>query len=322
MDRYLYIKDAGGKDIKISRLILGGSSKNMIQGKYTSSFFESLFQDGIQTFDLARVYGNGKAEENFSRFLPLFERDDVTIISKCCHPLFGIFKRVNRKAAFSDIENTLSALKTDHVDILLLHRDDESVPVEDIITFMNDIVKKGYARSIGVSNFTSERVRKANDYAKNHGMQPFEVNEPQFSLVVRNRDPWHNGSLSITGERQKKEREFYRETGIPCLCYSSLADGYLSGKVKSDSPDFIRSLTSFSRRGYESKSNREILKRAEELSLRKGVSLPSLALSYVLSQGFPSACIVSMSSTKRIQDNLQAFDISLSNEDIDFLLQR
>lgn len=88
---------------------------------------------------------------------------------------------------------------------------------------------------------------------------------------------------------------------------SSLADGYLSGKVKSDSPDFVRSLTSFSRRGYESKSNREILKRAEELSLRKRVSLPSLALSYVLSQDFPSACIVSMSSIKRIKDNLQAF---------------
>lgn len=322
MDKYLYIKDANGKDIKISRLILGGSSKNMIQGRYTSSFFESFYQEGIQTFDLARVYGNGKAEENFSRFLPLFKREDVTIISKCCHPLFGIFKRVNRKAAFSDIEKTLSALKSDHVDILLLHRDDESVPVEDIITFMNEIVKKGYARAIGVSNFASDRVRKANEYAKSHSMQPFVVNEPQFSLVVRNRDPWHNGSVSITGEKQKKEREFYKETGIPCLCYSSLADGYLSGKVKSDSPDFVKSLTPFSRRGYESKSNREILKRAEELSLIKGISLPSLALSYVLSQDFPSACIVSMSSEKRIKDNIKAFDVSMSKEDIDFLLQQ
>lgn len=320
MDKYLYIKDASGKDIKISRLILGGSSKNMIEGTYPPSFFQKLYEEGIQTFDLARVYGNGKAEENFSRYLPLFPRDDVTIISKCCHPLFGVLKRVHRKAAFHDIEKTLTALKCDHVDILLLHRDDESVPIEEIITFMNEIVKKGYTRAIGVSNFTYERVKKANEYAIDHGLLPFMVNEPQFSLVVRNRDPWNNGSVSITGKRQEKEREFYQKTMIPCLCYSSLADGYLSGKVRSDDPDFSRHLTSFSRKGYESPENREILKRAEQLSFRKGVSLPSLALNYVLSQPFKTACIVSMSSEKRIKDNLMAYDVNLSQEEIDDLL--
>lgn len=315
------IKDKNNKEVSFSPLIVGGSSQQMIKGLYDQSFFEKLKEKNISSFDLGRVYGNGKAEENFSTYLKWMNRDDVTIITKCCHPLYGIFKRVNKKAAFNDIEASLKALGTSYVDVLLLHRDDESINVEEIITFMNEILKKGYTRLIGVSNWSVERIKKANEYATLHSLEPFKINEPQFSLPIRNKDPWHNGSKSITGDNHLEDRNYLKAEGILNLCYSSLADGFMSGKYSSSSKEFKKHLSYFSKTAYYSQDNLDILKRTEKLAKEKGVSVAQLALAYVINQDFNTRAIVNFSSAKRIEENVKAMDIKLSESEKEYLIR-
>lgn len=312
---YIVRKDSYGKDIKMSPLALGGSSTQMMKGQYEDSFFDELLSKGINTIDLARVYGNGKCEAFFGNYLSKRNRDDFTIISKCCHPLFGIFKRVNKSAAFSDIEKSLEALKTDYVDVLLLHRDDPRVPASKIITFMNEILKKGYTRVIGVSNWSMDRIKEANDYAIQHGLVPFMYVENQFSLVERIKDAWHNGAKAFSLVDLKK----IKESNMVALCYSSLADGYLSGKVSCQDSSFRSSLSSFSKTSYDFEINRQRLMRVEKMAKEKNVPVSRIALGYVLSQPCDTVGIVSMSSMRRVDENLKAVSVDITDEEYQYL---
>lgn len=312
---YKYIKDINGKDIKISRIILGGSSKQMIEGTYPDSFFDTMLSLGVNTIDLARLYGNGKCEEFFGTYLSRRNRDDFVVISKCCHPKLGIFKRVNRKAALSDIEKTLEALKTDHVDILLLHRDDPKKKVSEIISFMNEILSKGYTRAIGVSNWSLERVEEANKYAEEHNLIPFMVIENQFSLVKREKDSWHNGAKAFI----ESDFQHMNSNGIIPLCYSSLAEGYLSGKIESSNSLFVKSLSNFTRVAYHYENNFQRLQRLEKLAKERGYNVSELALAYVLNYDPSLSAIVSMSSLNRLNSNLKALEIKLSPGEMAYL---
>lgn len=312
---YNYIKGSNGKDIKISRIILGGSSKQMIEGTYPDSFFDTMLSAGINAIDLARIYGNGKCEEFFGKYLEKRNRDDFVIISKCCHPSLGIVKRVNRKSALRDIEKSLQALKTTYVDILLLHRDNPKKEVGEIISFMNEIVSKGYTRAIGVSNWSIERVEEANKYAKEHNLIPFTVIENQFSLVKREKDSWHNGAKAFFESDFKR----LKENAVLPLCYSPLAEGYLSGKIPSSDPNFLKSLSSFTKVAYHHQDNFQRLQRLEKLAKEKGLSVAKLALAYVLSYDSHISSIASMSSLKRIEENIETLEMKISEEDMAFL---
>ena len=316
----LEIKDKNNNPIVFSPLVVGGVSKQMIKGLYDKVFFDKLKSYDLLTFDLARLYGFGSCEGNFSKYLKYLDRDKTTIITKCCHPKFNVIKRVNKKAAFNDIEASLKALNVDYVDCLLLHKDDESKNPEEIIAFMNEIISKGYTRSIGVSNWNIERIKKANDYAISHNLVPFKVNEPQFSLPVRIRDPWHNGSKTLSGTNHLEDKKYLKENGIITLCYSSLADGFMSGKYSSDDENFKKHLSKTSRSAYYCQSNLKILKRAEILAEKKNISVPQLGLAYVLNQDFNTRAIVNLSSTKRIEENIKATDIILNNEEKSYLI--
>lgn len=315
---YTIFKDSKGKEVKISKIVLGGSSKQMIEGTYPDSFFDEMLKAGINTIDLARLYGNGKCESFFGDYLSKRNRDDFTIISKCCHPKWGIFKRVNRKAALNDIQATLKALKTDHVDIYLLHRDDSNVPVSKIVDFMNEIVQRGYARVIGVSNWSLDRIIQANLYAKQMHLVPFQVIENQYSLVERMKDSWHNGAKAFNSY----DLMYLKDNGLTPICYSSLAEGYLSGKYKSSDPQFVKSLHGYTRVAYNHKENFERLQRLEEIAKQKNESVAKLALAYLLTHESNPSAIVSMSSTRRIQDNVSALDIKLAKEERDYLFGR
>lgn len=311
------IKDAYKNDLNLSRIIFGGSNSKFLSGEIKDDFILSCIEHGVNTFDSARLYGKGKSEERIGNFLSKnnVSRDKVTIMTKCCHPKFGIFKCVNKQTAFKEIEESLKTLNLSYVDVLFLHRDNETIPAYKIITFMNEIIQKGYTRSIGVSNWTTKRIKEANDYALSHNMVPFSLSEVQFSLGKRIKDPWHNHSISITNDNDAIK--FYTENNIPVLCYSSLADGFFA--KSRDIKAIKKELSFYSKQAYLSKYNLEVLNRANNLASKKNVSLATIALSYCLSQSFRSCCITSVSSKNRLLDNIKSIDIKLTQEELDYL---
>ncbi len=319
-EKYI-IKDSHENNIEFGRIIFGGSNVNFMSRKLPSDFLSKCLNHDMFTIDTARVYGKGISEELIGEWMQRYHipREKMTIISKCCHPSFGIVPRLTRRQAFKDIEASLKALNLSYVDCLLLHRDNTMKQPEEIITFMNEIVTRGYARSIGVSNWKTDRIKKANDYALAHGMAPFVVSECQFSLGTRVRDPWHNGTLSITGKENQKEREFYLKEHMPFLCFSPLGDGFFAGKIKHDDLDIKSKLSHTSYSAYYSQENLEVLKRAEELAAKKNCSLSAIALSYCLRQEIEMGVVVSVSSEERLLQNLNALDIELTKEEMDYL---
>ncbi len=318
---YLYIDDANGEKIPFSKVIFGGSGVNFLREQLPSDFLSVCFAKGMNTFDLARVYGKGKSEQLLGKWMKEnhIPRDKVTIITKCCHPSFAILPRVNYKCALNDVEASLKDLGVNYVDCLFLHRDNPLKRPEEIITFMNELIKKGYTRSIGVSNWNHNRIEQANRYAKEHHLVPFLISECQYSLGVRVRDPWHNGTLSLTGDQNQIEREYYRKNNLPNLCYSSLGDGFFSGKFKANDPELKKKLTSASRSAYYSQHNLKVLERAEQLAREKNCSVATIALSYCLSQEIESACITTVSSLSRLDENLNAVVLKLTKEEIAYL---
>ena len=167
-------------------------------------------------------------------------RHKVNIITKGCHHDDN-GKRVTPKDLFADANTSLAELNTDYIDLYLLHRDDESKPVSDIIEALNELQAQGNILSFGASNWTHTRIAEANEYAKKHGLNGFSVSSPCFSVAKRIFDPW-GGSVDISGNENKYAREWYVENNIPVIAYSSLARSFLSGKFKSCPWIFVREI--------------------------------------------------------------------------------
>ena len=183
-----------GLDKPISKIIMGCTGA-MNRGENTDELLESAVQNGICAFDTAEIYG--LAEVSIGNWLShRKKRDDVVIITKGCHPHDGI-DRVTPEDLKRDVEQSLKRLKTDYIDVYLLHRDNLNVEPGAIVETLNEYHKKGIIRAFGGSNWSHKRIEEANKYAEKHGLVPFTVSSPNFSLCEMIKDPWGGGALRL-----------------------------------------------------------------------------------------------------------------------------
>lgn len=295
---------------KASRIIFGCAVGPMLSGKDFDSVLSVVLENGINTFDTGRVYG--QSEEVLGRWLAKQNREDVIVETKCCHP-DGDVKRIGSKFAFEDVNRSLDALKTDYIDVYLLHRDNEDVPVGEIIGFMNELIDKKCVKAIGVSNWRAERVAKANAYATAHGLQPFSVSSPQYGLAKQIGDPW-GGCIGISGEAMQAERDWYKKEGVSIFAFSSLAGGLLSGKCSSKD-DIPALLPPYAVKAFYCAENVERLARAERLAKEKNATVAQIALAWLLSDAMQTYAVMSPDTAERVRDNAAAFEIALSDEE-------
>lgn len=306
---------------KVSRLIFGGVNQLLMKQrqKEANELLDAVLENGINSFDLARVYGMGKAEKTFGEWLKTKKRDEIVIETKCCHPDFIIHHpRVTKKCAKHDIEASLRDMKTDHVDFLLLHRDNPVIPAEEIVGFMNDLITEGKTLAIGVSNWEKERIEQANKYALAHSLKPFTVSSPQFSLAEEVDSYWMGHTVSLTGAKRAKDRAYYEANQMPVFAYSSLAGGFLSGKYHSQTAKKeIKS--GFIKHAHFSNENLKRLVRIEQLAKEKNATVAQISLAWVLAQKMNTFSVLTFSSTKRVKENCSACDLILTEEEVAWL---
>ena len=194
-------------------------------------------------------------------------------------------------------ERSLANLGTDYIDLYYLHRLDPATPIEDTVGAMAELVKEGKVRYIGLSEVSSQTIRKA------HGVHPLTAVQTEYSLFERTAE--EAGILDTLAE-----------LGIGFVAYSPLGRGFLSGDIKSpaDFPegDFRLSIPRF--QGEQFYKNIELVKAIKGLADAKGVTPPQLALAWVLSKG-----MVPIPGTKRVQyleENLAAAAIALSSREL------
>lgn len=207
----------------VSRLALGTAVYRCEREDGAFALMDAYRACGGNIFDTARVYG--ESESVIGRYLRSRGcRGELLIATKGGHyDLKTREKRLNREAIYNDVEVSLCELGIDYADIYFLHRDDEDVPVTEIMGILADLVKEGKILSIGVSNWTVDRIAQANKFALANGISPIIASQIKHSAAVT---VWESDPtmLSLDGG----SREFYEREKMPIFAYTSQAKGLFS----------------------------------------------------------------------------------------------
>jgi len=308
-----------GLDRPLSRLFFGTASPpvSTCDGAALELLDEVLAQ-GINVFDCARSYG--RAEETLGKWMESRRcRERVTVLSKCGDVQKGVV-RVDRQVIDEQLHRSLDALRTDRIDIYLLHRHDPNTPVEEIIDALNAHRESGRVGVFGVSNWTHRDIETANRYAAANGLAGFVVSSPNYGLTRQLADPYGGGCVTISGPEHAEARAWYIENQMPVVAYSSLGRGFFSGRFRAFDEDGARRvLDVFAQKGYLYPANMRRLRRAEQLAEQYGISVPEIAMRYVFASPMNVFAVVSTTSIERMRMNLRAAANPLPAEAVRFL---
>lgn len=308
-------------DKPVSRLVQGTIMLSTAEEEYSFDLLDQVYAAGINTFDSGHLYGGGDCERTLGRWIEdRGLRNEIVILTKCCH-MNADRERVTSHDISSDLHDSLARLRTDYIDLYLLHRDNIRVPVRPIVDRLNHYIGTGNLGVIGGSNWTHDRIERANLYAATSGQQPFTVSSPNFSLAEQAEPPWR-GCISISGKDGAEARSWYQENQMPLFTWSSIASGFFSGRVNRENYDALVEQGLFddsSVRAYCTDENFERLDRVGQLAEEKGLSIPQVALAYVLGQPLNIYALVGARNGDEIRANLQALQTELSADEMAWL---
>lgn len=315
--RYLNVHGIGRP---LSVIALGTATRVFTPETFSraAALLDTFLDAGGNLIDTAHIYNLGASEKTLGRWLKASgKREQIVLVTKGCHPTIDPnnilgkpwLPRVTPEALRADLSESLERLQTDYIDLYLLHRDDESVPVGPLIQALNTEQARGRIRAFGASNWHTARIAEANAYAAQHDLNGFVISSSQFGLVQppRTRFP---GSVALS----ETERAWHTANHFPLLAWSSLGAGFVAriaqGQGTRDNPDAD---------AFSSDENSARVHRAQALAARKGATPIQIALAYAVSQDFPLSAVVGSTTVANLQQLLAAVEMSLDAEDSTFL---
>jgi L-glyceraldehyde 3-phosphate reductase len=257
------------------------------------------FDLGVTHFDLANNYGPpyGSAELNFGRlmredFRPY--RDELIISTKAGYDMWpGPYgDHGSRKYLLASLDQSLSRMGLEYVDIFYSHRADPDTPLEETMGALHTAVQSGRALYAGISSYSAERTAQAAAIMQELGT-PILIHQPSYSMLNRWIEPDLLGVL---------ERE-----GIGCIAFSPLAQGLLTGKYLNGIPEGSRATQNGSlSRDQLSDQTLEHVRALAAVAERRGQSLAQLAISWVLRDPRVTSALIGASSVRQLEENLAA----------------
>lgn len=276
---------------------------------------DELWDMGLHCYDCAAGYG----EIVLGKYLASRGRtSEAVILTKGCHPN-RYRARLTPYDLLSDFHDSLAKLKRDYIDIYMLHRDDPSVPVSEIIPVLDGLKREGKLRIYGASNWSIERIREANAFAEANGMEPFRVMSSHYSLAHQVADLW-GGGLSLTGPEHAADRAWLLENQMPVFAYSAMSAGFLSGRFRSDDREgALKILTPFAKKGYYADENFERLARAEQLAEKYSVSVAQISMAWLFRQDLQVIPLQGGRNAQMYRQTLEAAELALSAQEVRWL---
>ena len=260
----------------------------------------NAFDSGVTHFDLANNYGPppGSAETTFGRILrdclaPY--RDEIVVSTKAGYGMWpGPYgDRGGRKYLVASLDASLKRMGLDYVDVFYHHRPDPDTPLEETMTALADIVRRGKALYVGISNYDAERSAQAVSILRSLGV-PCLVHQAKYSMLNRDIE---GGLLDLLGKE-----------GVGCVCFSPLAQGLLTDRYLDGSvPEGSRAARGeFLRPDSITPELLAKLNALNDLAREGGRTLASLAILWILRDGRNTSVIVGASSPAQLRENLSA----------------
>ena len=301
-----------------SRLILGTARfalrasprPRSVCGAQAFALLDRAFDLGIRALDTAAIYRFGGSERAIGEWLRRTgRRDRVCLISKGGHPSLLGRPRLGRGDLEQDLQASLRRLRTDRIDLYLLHHDARGAPLEPIAETLWSFVASGRVRAYGVSNWTHERFAALRALAVSRGMPPPAASSPQFSLPWWVASPWP-GCVSIGGPAGAGALRAYRTAGAAVLAWSPLGNGWLRAAGRR-----ARS------RAYRGAANDARHRRLTGLAERIGCTPAQAALAWVLAHGSNVHPVVGTRRPERLADLQAAAELTLGPEQVAWLAE-
>ena len=298
-----------GIALPVSRLMLGAMVVSSNDQAHCDAMLDAFTEAGGNAFDVAYIYEGGKSETGLGNWIKARNnREKVVILGKGAHPDHtGV--RVTPEAITHDLLISLERMQTDYIDLYLLHRDDENVPVSDLVRVLNSHREAGRIRAYGGSNWTTKRIQEANEFAAEHGMMPFVASSPHYGLGRVKEEMW-GGCLTAS----KEDTAWCERHQFPVLPWSSQDSGFFTGRYAPDvhtNPDVERV--------YYAEDNWKRLDRCRELGAKKHATANQVALAYVLHAPFPIFPIVGPRKLDELETTLPALNVTLTPEERRYL---
>ena len=291
-------RDIGTSNLKVSVVGLGcnnfGARMDLAAAR---TLVHHAIDRGINHFDTADIYGpRGKSEEILGEILGS-KRKDVVIATKfgMVFDEAGAMKGASRKYIMTAVEGSLRRLKTDYIDLYYQHRADPSVPIEETLRALDDLVKQGKVRHIGNSNFDGKQLDEADATARKLGLTRFICAQDELSLIKR-----HIEKDRVPAMQRDK---------IALVPYFPLASGLLTGKYRRGAP--VPAGTRMAAKNrlsdlFWTQENLELTYRIVEFCEQRKLNMLDVAFAWLLEKPFVPSVIAGASRPEQIDANIKA----------------
>jgi aryl-alcohol dehydrogenase (NADP+) len=310
MERMRYRK-LGNTGLEISAVTLGcmswgdpsrGGHPWVLDEAAGTALIHQALDAGVNCFDTANVYSGGSSEEITGRALwAAARREDVVLATK----VHGRMRPgpngagLSRKAILHEIDESLRRLGTDYVDLYQIHRWDPTVPIEETMEALHDVVRAGKARYLGASSMYAWQFAKAQHVAEVHGWTRFVSMQNHYNLLYR--------------EEEREMLPLCDDQGVGVIPWSPLARGRLTrdwdtATSRAETDEFGKSL-------YRAE-DRLIVEKVAAVAKERGVPRAQVALAWLLHQPVVTSPIVGVTKPQHLSDAVAAVDLELSAEEL------
>ncbi len=257
----------------------------------TRAVVDAAFDEGINHFDTADIYGRGLSEEYLGEVLR-GRRDQVILATKFGMDMGdGRGPRGSRRYAMRAVDASLRRLRTDVIDYYWYHEPDGVTPIRETLEALHEIVQAGKVRAIGASNFDADQLREAAAVAEEHGLTPFTAVQNEYSLLVR--------------EAEREVLPACAELGLGFVPFFPLASGLLTGKYRRGAP--APPGTRLSRRDEVATAEQfDVLEALQRFADAHGAPMIDVAIGTLLVQDVVSSVIAGATKPEQVRANAAA----------------
>jgi aryl-alcohol dehydrogenase-like predicted oxidoreductase len=304
----------GNTGLYVSRICLG--TMNFGEGPMTAAIgglgekdvqklVDRAFDAGINFFDTANLYTMGESEKLLGKAIGN-RREEAVIATKLYNPFSKDINSLgtSRKAIMREAEASLKRLGTDYIDLYQVHNWDPTTPLEETLSALDDLVRSGKVRYIGLSNFSGWQIAKAYGISESKRFHKFVSSQSYYSLVGR--------------ELEYEVLPVVRDLNMGVMVWSPLASGFLSGKYTGDNVEQGRR-NHFSFPPVNLEQGDKVVEVLRNIAATHNSTPAQIALAWLLHQKGITSVIIGARTIEQFEDNIESVKIQLSKEELNQL---